>query len=162
MALAGILILSSESIGGEVAKIFVPIAFAVAGMLAYLFSSANPQHNIARQYHLLQGVGMIVFALTIGLGANDLSDFLSYTTYFILFFGLMEILFAFMALNSSQKLNTGILISRFIAGFTNLIGAVVLLATSATSAINGLMIAGVLILLGGLAFVMFSFRIRRL
>lgn len=162
MALAGVLMLASESIGVDIAKVLVPLMFAIAGVLAYMFSDANPQHKLAKQYHMAQGIGMVTFAVVIGLGSENLGDFLKYVTYFVLFFGLIELLFAFMALNSSQKLNIGILISRFVAGFFNLIGAVLILLTSITDEVSGLMIAGVLVVLGGLAFVMFSFRIRKL
>ncbi len=162
MAIAGALMLTSESIGIGTAKFLVPLMFAIGGVLAYMFANANKQHKLANQYHAAQGIGMIIFAVIIGLGAENLGDFLKYITYFMLFFGLIEIIFAFMALNSSQKLNTGILISRFIAGLFNLIGAVVILATSVTDEINGLLIAGILVIIGGIAFIVFSFRIRKI
>ena len=161
MGLAGVCMLLSESIGVGIAKILVPLMFASGGAMAYLFSEANKHHKIARQYHLLQGVGMIIFAILIAIAPENLSDFLRYVTYFMLLFGFIEILFGFMALNTGGKLKMGILISRFIAGFFNLIGAVLILVTSATDEIRGLMIAGALILIGGIAFIVFSFRIRK-
>lgn len=161
MALAGIFLLLSESIGVGTVKFLVPLLFAVGGILAYLFSEANKHHKIARQYHLLQGIGMVVFALLIGIIPNSLGEFLKYVTYLMLLFGLIEILFGFMALNTGNKFNMKILISRFVAGFFNLIGAVLILATSVTDEISGLFIAGILIILGGIAFIIFSFRIRK-
>ncbi|MEN0050012.1 MAG: hypothetical protein AAF806_23315 [Bacteroidota bacterium] len=105
---------------------------------------------------------MMTFAIIIAIIPQSLDEFLKYITYFMLLFGLLEILFGFLALNTGNKLNMNILISRFVAGFVNIIGAVLILATAVTDEISGLMIAGVLILLGGLAFVMFSFRIRKM
>ena len=162
MALGGIFMLAAEIIGIGIAKFLVPLMFAIGGVLAYMFSSANKQHRLANQYHMAQGIGMIVFAVIMGFGAENLGDFLKYVTYFMLFFGLVEILFAFMALNSSQKLNTSILISRFVAGFFNIIGAVLILATSVTDEIDGILVAGILVALGGIAFIVFSFRIRKI
>ncbi len=162
MGLAGVFMLATESVGVGTAKIFVPLLFAIGGVLSFMFSNANKQHKLANQYHMIHGISMIIFAIIIGLGAKNLGDFLNYITYFMLFFGLIEILFAFMALNSSQKLNMSILFSRFASGFFNLIGAVLILATSVTDEVSGLMIAGILTLVAGLAFVIFSFRIRKL
>ena len=162
MALAGIFMLTSENIGVKMAKVLVPLMFAIGGVMAYLFSEANKQHKIARQYHLLQGIGMFVFAILIAIVPKSLGDFLKYVTYFMMLFGLIEILFGFMALNIGNKLNMRILISRFVAGFFNLIGAILILATSVTDKISGLMIAGILILIGGIAFVVFSLRIKKL
>ncbi len=162
MILAGVFMLASESIGIGTAKFLVPLMFAIGGVFAYLFSEANKHHKIARQYHLLQGIGMVVFAFLIGIIPNSLGEFLRYVTYFMGLFGLIEILFGFMALNTGNKLNMGILISRFVAGFFNLIGAVLILATSVTDEISGLLIAGILVVLGGIAFIVFSFRIRKI
>lgn len=162
MGAAGIMMLISESIGIGVAKTLVPLLFATAGILAYLFSEANKHHKIARLYHLLQGGGMVLFAFLIGVIPQSLGEFLKFVTYFVLMFGLIEILFGFMALNSGIKLNMGILISRFIAGFLSLIGAVLLLATAASDEVSGLMIAGILTIIGGVGFTMFSFRIRKM
>ncbi len=162
MALAGIFMLISANIGIGTAKFLVPAMFALGGIMAWLFSEANKHHKIARPYHLLQGVSMVAFAFLIGVMPNTLAEFLRYITYFMGFFGLIEILFGFMALNSGHKLNISILISRFVAGFFNLIGAVLILATVVTDELSGLLIAGTLVLLGGLAFVIFAFRIRNI
>ena len=162
IALAGICMYNSESVGVHIAKVLVPILFLSGGILTYLFSTANKQHKLANQYHGIQGVGVILFALLIGFGANDLGDFLKYVTYFMLFFGFIEILFGFMALNSSQKLNIGILIYRFISGFFTLIGGVLILVTSITNEISGLSIAGVLVALSGLAIIIFSYKVKNI
>ncbi|MEM6843572.1 MAG: hypothetical protein AAF632_15195 [Bacteroidota bacterium] len=161
MGLAGVCMLLSENLGAEIAKLLVPVLFGIGGVMALLFSEANKQHNIARQYHLLQGVGMIVFAILIGLIPGTLGEFLQYVTHFMLLFGLVEVLFGFTALNTGTKLNMGILISRFIAGIFNLVGALLILTISAVDEISGLLVAGILVLIGGIAFVIFSLRIRR-
>lgn len=162
MCLAGALMLISENIGVSTSKILVPLSFAGGGIFAYLFASANKHHSLASQYHTLQGIGMIAFAVLIAIGPKSLDGFLQFVIYFMLLFGIIEILFGFMALNTGGKLKIGILISRFIAGFFNLIAAVLILATSATDLITGLMIAGILIILGGIAFVIFSLQLGKL
>lgn len=162
MGLAGICMLISESRSVGTSKILVSSMFAISGVLNWMFSSANKQHKLTNQYHMIQGVGAIVFAVIIGLSTNDLSCFLRHVVYFMLFFGLVEFIYAFLTLNSSQSLNVSILISRFIAGLLNVTGAVLILATSVTNEISSLMIAGSLVFLGGLSFIIFSIRLRKI
>ncbi len=161
MILAGTFMLISEKIGVDISRILVPIMFATGGIFAYLFSEANKHHKIARQYHLLQGAGMIIFSILIGVNAKSLVEFLQYITFFMGTFGIIEILFGFMALNSGYKLNYRILLSRLVSGFLNALGAVIIIMTSVTDEINGLLIAGVLVILGGLGFVIFSSKIEK-
>jgi|GEM_PF-2570595 len=162
MLLAGLFVLLSENIGVGTSKYIVPTMFAIGGIFAYLFSAANKHYKLARQYHLLLGVGMITFAILIGVGPEGLEVFQKKITYFMVMFGLVEIMFGFMALSSSEKINMGALGFRFFTGFCNLTGAVLILATSATDEMNGLMISGGLVILGGIAFILFSFKIRKI
>ena len=162
MCLAGIFVLLSENIGVETAKLLVPSMFALGGVLAYLFSEANKHHKLARQYHLLLGIGMILFAIIISTNSTGLEAFQQNIIYFMAMFGFIEIMFGFMALNSGDKLNMGALGFRFFTGFCNLIGAVLILATSVANQINGLFLSGGLVVLGGIAFILFSYRIRNI
>ncbi len=161
MVAAGVSMLLSESLGVQVAKILVPLAFFVGGIFAYMFATRNRTHKVAYQYHLLQGVGMMVFAMLIFIFARDLGGFLKYVSYFIGAFGLIEILFGFMATSTGQSLSMKVLFSRLTAGFFNLVGSVVLLLVTLSNEYAGLMIAGVLVVLGGTAFILFANRIAK-
>ena len=89
-------------------------------------------------------------------------EFLKYITYFMMMFGFIELLFGFMALNSGDKLNMGVLAFRFFTGFCNIVGAVLILVTSIADTNRGLFVAGCLVILGGTAFIFFSLRIRNM
>ena len=162
MCLAGIFVLLSEDIGIGTTKFLVPSMFAVGGIFASLFSQANKHHQLAKQYYLLLGIGMILFAFLIGTNPNSLDEFQTNITYFMAMFGLIEIIFGFMALSSGNKLNMNVLFFRFFTGFCNLIGAVLILATSVTNGMNGLFLSGGLVTLGGIALIFFSFKIRKI
>lgn len=162
MCLAGIFVLLSENIGIDIAKFLVPTMFALGGILAYLFSEANKHYKLARQYHLLLGISMIAFAILISINSNGLEAFQQNITYFMAMFGLIEIMFGFMALNSKEKLNMGALGFRFFTGFCNLVGAVLILATSVIDEMNGILLSGSLVFVGGIAFIFFSFRIKKI
>ena len=72
MALAGITMLISESIGISIAQILVPLLFITGGIFAYLFAQANQQHKLANQYHLLQAIGLCLFGVLIATMPDNL------------------------------------------------------------------------------------------
>ena len=162
MALAGVVMLLSEKIGVGTAKLLVPSLFFIGGVFAILFAMANKDFKIANQFHLLQGIGMIAFAVIIGTSANNLGEFLKYVTFFVGLFGFLEIIFGFIILNMGGEIKWNILISRMLGGFAGLIGAVFLLVTTMTDELTGLNIAGVLTIIGGLSFVVFANKIKNM
>lgn len=161
MILAGIAMFFSEQLGIGMAKIAVPLGFFLGGICAFFFSRANAHHKIAKQFHMLQGIGMILFALVISTLAKDLEGFLKLTTYFLMVYGLFEIMFSFSVLRTKFKMDKSILITRLLVGAINIIGAVALLLTMIRDARQGLTVASVLILLGGIGFFLFSLRISK-
>lgn len=157
---ASVFLIFSKEIGINNSKILVPISFLLSGIFSMLFSKVNSTNKIAKQFHLIQGVGLIIFAVLIVTIPENLKSFLSITTYFILFFGLFEISFIFSVLNSKSKLNKNILFIRLAAGIVNLLGGFILMITLFKDTLSALSIAGVLILVGGLCMVWFSTKLK--
>ncbi len=162
MLAAGITLLLSTAIGVGTSKILVPLFLFVSGILAFLFSQANGQHKVAKTFHLLQGMGLMTFAVLIAIWPNTLDMFLKLTTYFIMVYGLFEIMFAFSVLRSSFKVDRSILMTRLLVGAINLIGSFVLFMSLMKSTASGLTVAGFLIVLGGLGFIIFANRIKKI
>ncbi|MET2985201.1 hypothetical protein [Aureibaculum conchae] len=162
LLIAGVLIIASKSIGVSLTKILVPLSFIACGVFSYLFSQANKQHKIAYSYHLMQSIGLVLFGLLIAFSPNSLQSFLMYICFFLMLYGLLEILFGFSALNTRFKINWSMLITRFITGFLSMIGSVYLLLTMMDDEIKGVKIAGVLTILGGLSFVWFAQKVKNL
>ncbi len=154
--LAGIALIFSADIGISTSKIIVPLFFIVGGFLAYLFAQANKQHPLAFPYHSAQAGGLTLFGMLIAFIPQSLSEFLDFVSYFMMAYGLIEIIYAFSALTSNHQLKKEILMSRFLAGFFGLIGSFILLITNLTNESNGIILAGLLVTLGGCAFVAFS------
>jgi len=163
LALSGIIILVSESIGIGTARVLVPICVIASGVLAILFANANkdPQSKRPIRYLTYQGIIFIVFGLLCALGTKSLSDFLSYATYFVLFASLFDISFGFTVLNSGAKWTWGILIFKFIGGLMGLIGGVTILATSVTDEYSGLYITGGVLVLMGIGTTIFATKINK-
>ena len=155
MIAAGITLFFSEKLGIESSKILMPAFMLIAGISSFIFSNYDKLPKIANQYHKIQGIGLIVYAIIIISSITTLKSFLITSTYFILMYGLFELIFSFAVLNSNHEINKGILMSRLVAGGLNLLGGFILLLTSLSSERNGLIITSVLIIIGGLSQVIF-------
>ena len=161
LLVAGICLIFSKNIGISTSKLLVPASFALSGIFSFLFSKSNAQHNIAKQFHLIQAIGLLTFASIIVSIPETLESFLSITTYFILVFGLFEMTYMFAVLNSKSTLNKNILFTRLASGGINLIGGFVIMLTLFKDAISALFISGILIAIGGLNMIWFSVKIKK-
>ncbi len=121
-----------------------------------IFSNYDKLPKIAKQYHLLQGIGLIAYGVILYMGADSLKSFLMISTYFVLMYGLFEIFFIFGVLSSKHKINKGILMSRIVAGGLNLIGGFILLMTTLSNEIDGLLMARILIMIAGIGIAIFA------
>ena len=160
LMLAGITIVLAENIGVDIAKVVVPLLFIVSGVFAIIFSNSNPQAKKPAQYHMIQGSALIFFGVLFGLASKNLENFLSYATYFILFFGFFEIIMGFLLVNSAFKFKWSNLLFRFLGGLLGVMGAILILATSTTDEMSGLMMTGIITALIGIGVVIFSIKIR--
>ncbi|CAL2104587.1 conserved membrane protein of unknown function [Tenacibaculum sp. 190130A14a] len=160
MLLGGLSILFSHNIGITTSKIATPILFIISGLMAMQFANANKTHSIAKTYHLLQGIGMIAFAIAIIFLPTSLESFLTIVTFFTMVYGILEIIFSFSVLNTSHKLKMNMLIVRIISGAFNLIGGFILFMALLNNVKTGLTVAGVLIVSAGLSYTIFSSKIK--
>ncbi|WP_147405053.1 hypothetical protein [Aquimarina sp. AD10] len=159
MLASGIFLFLSSKIGVEIIKILVPLLLLLSGISAIVFSKYEKIPRIAQQYHIIQGVGLVAYAIILFFLANSLPSFLMITTYFVIMYGLFEIIFIFGVLNAKHTINKSILMSRAIAGGLNLVGGFFLLLASLNDEIQGLSIAALLISIGGLSIAIFAHKL---
>lgn len=159
ISLVGITILTAKNIGIETSKILIPILLILSGIFSISYSRANSNHNKAKQYHLLQGIGFIVFALLSFL-SKSLENFLYVICFFTLFHGLIEFSLGFTTLNA-REINWKIIIYRFLSGILNLIIAFVLLMYTFSDELQAIVLAGISILLSGISIIIFSLRLKK-
>ena len=162
MLAAGLSLFFAEQLGVQKSKILVPLFFIISGLAAMVFASYGRLPQIAKNYHMVQGLGLITFGGVVWTIADSLQAFLWVTTYFVVMFGLFEVVFAFGVLNSKHTINKGILRSRLVAGVINLIGGFVLLLATLQNPKSGIQIASILIAIGGLSLVNFARNLRKM
>lgn len=163
MILGGLTILLSSEIGVHNSKIITPLFFAASGIFSILFANANKELAVPKNFHLLQGIGMIVFAVVLVTIPKSLKSFLMVATYFTMAYGLLEIFFTFSVLNSDKKINKSIMMARIITGVLSLIGGFSLFISAVgRTPETGVLIAGILISLAGSSFVIFARKVKNL
>jgi len=160
LVISGLILFFSDKLNLEITKIMVPACMCVVGVCCLLFSRYKKLPNVANQFHFAQGIGFIVYAIILVGLIDSLKGFLLTTIYFIIMFGLFELLFAFFVLNSRHKINKGILMSRIMAGIVNLIGGFVLLLVTFEDYNNGLLFASILFAISGISLLLFSSKVR--
>lgn len=156
---AGLTLFFSDKLGVHISKVLTPIFIILAGVFSFLFSKYKEIPSIAKQYHLAQGIGLITYGVVVWSLVNSLESFLMFTTYFIMSFGLFELLFSSAVLTSKFKFNKKILMSRLVAGGINVIGGFILLMATLDNVMDGLLAASVLLIIGGLSLFIFSRKI---
>lgn len=163
LVLAGLGMVFTENIGVPTAKIMVPVLIIIAGLFSFMFSSKNGHFRLAKQYHLIQGLGLTICGFVLAMLPNSLDDFLMYIAYFVLLSGLLEFSFAYSVLNAKiKKINWGMLISRFVAALAAFVSAIVLLLNAVKNPLMGLLIAGIVTALGGLSIIIFANKIKNI
>lgn len=161
LVVTGLILFFSDKIDLEISKKLVPAFMFLAGLCALLFSKYDKLPKIAKQYHFVQGLGFIVYGVSVLALVTSLHNFLLTTIYFVIMFGLFELIFAFGVLNSKHTINKEILISRILAGIVNLIGGFILLMMTFEEVQKGLLFTSILMAIGGISILIFASKVRK-
>lgn len=156
IALKGIIIASLAYNPSRVIQYIVAAGLFLSAIFAFIASYKNRHQIIPVQYHALQGLGLIVFAIAIVIYAHTLERFIYVTTYFLLYFGISEIIIGFRLLISPQKANFQLILFRAIIGLLTTLGAILVLTTSYINPNIALLGSGIAFIFGGAGFILFA------
>ena len=134
----------------------------LSAVFAFITAAKNKDSIIRLKYHELQGAGMFAYALAILMYASTFEKFITVTMAFLLYFGLTEIIFGFQLMQYKKKISMSIIALRMITGLLMTVGAVAILARSFLDKNSSLLLAGILIALCGINFILFANAIRKL
>lgn len=134
----------------------------LSAVFAFITSYKSRRLLVPLKYHAFQGFGLLAYAITIIAYASTLETFLNATTYFLLFFGITEILGGLQLLMLGQKINLQIIIFRAITGFLTAFGAILILTTSYINPNNALLGSGIAFIFGGTGFILFAKLVRKI
>ena len=134
----------------------------LSAVFAFITAAKNKSREIRFIYHGLQGVGMLVYALAILISATTFEKFITITMVFLLYFGITEIIFGFQLMDHKRKIGMPLIVLRMFTGLLMAVGAVVILAIAILDKNMSLLVAGILIALSGLNFILFANTTRKL
>jgi hypothetical protein len=134
----------------------------LSAIFAFITASKNKEFIIRLKYHGLQGAGMLVYAIAILIYASTFEKFITVTMVFLLYFGVSEIIFGFQLMQYKRKISTTVIALRMITGFVMAVGAVAIFASSFLNKNNSLLLAGLLIALSGINFILFANALKKL
>ena len=140
-----------------------PITYSVAFLMlissAFALYTADKSRNFkpAFKYHGLHAIGMLVYALAVLFFVKDLQVFLNVTTFFLLYYGISEIVFCFQLLVLRQNnINSQTVFFRIVVGFLIALGAILVLAMFYTDPNKALLISGVVFIFSGINLMAFK------
>jgi uncharacterized membrane protein HdeD (DUF308 family) len=161
IVITGIIISSLAYNPSRVIQYIVATGLFLSAVFAFLTSYKSKSHSVQLKYHAFQGAGLLAYALTILIYANTLERFLNATVYFLLYFGVTEIMAALQLLTLSQKMNLRLIIFRAVVGFLTALGAILIMTTSYVNQNNALLGSGFAFIFGGTGFILFANLLRK-
>ena len=126
-----------------------------AGFAAYTaFQSLD--FKLALKYHGLHAFAMVFYGIAVLFFATNLQRFLDITTFFLLFYGISEIVFCFQLLLLRQKSMSSLIIGiRIFIGFFISLGAVSVLASFYSDPNTSVLISGIVFIFCGINLTLF-------
>jgi hypothetical protein len=155
IAVTGVLLFLLGTNPSRIIQYAVASGIFLAAIFAFIASSKSSSSRVPLKYNGLQAGGMMVYAVAVFVYAATFERFISITMAFLLFFGIMEILFGFNAISVQRDVGMRVIVTRMFIGFLMTIGAVVFLGFSFHLVI-AVLLAGILFFLSGVLFIGFA------
>jgi hypothetical protein len=140
----------------------VAVGIFFSAVFAFITAAKNKNSDIRLKYHELQGAGMFAYALAILIYASTFESFITITIAFLLYFGITEIVFGFQLMEYKRKISMPVIVLRMITGLLMAVGAVLIFAIAFLDKNVSLLVAGILIVLSGINFILFANATRNL
>ena len=134
----------------------VAVGVFISAVFAFITAAKNKNAEIRVKYHELQGAGMVAYALAILIYASTFEKFITITMAFLLYFGITEIIFGFQLMQYKRKISMPVITLRMITGVLMAVGAVVIFSIAFLDKNMSLLVAGILIALSGINFILFA------
>ena len=106
---------------------FVSVCILVSAAFAFLTAYKSKHKQSRFKYHRIHAIGMVIYGVAILLPAFYSLKFIHLTTFYLIYYGVVEMIFCFMLFNLKSVLGLEILIIRLITGFIIYIVASLLL-----------------------------------
>jgi uncharacterized membrane protein HdeD (DUF308 family) len=158
LVFVGLMLFFSHKIDFGILLKVVPVLLLLTGSCVLVFSLYRNLPNHANRLHLVQGIASIVFGLFVLLMIDTSRNFFLAMLYFVIVFGMFEILFSFLTQKSIPRF---VILSRLMAGIVNFIGGIVLLMVTMIFSIETFFHTSILITFSGVSMLLFASNVRK-
>ena len=153
----GVVLMALAYFPGRAIQYLVAAGILFSAVFAFLTAYHSQNMTIQTNYHWLHGFGMAIYGLTILFWANDIQKFSAITAFFLLYYGMAEMIFCFQLLMRNQKyISAQVIGFRLLIGFFIAIGAVFTLATAYFDRNQSLLAAGAVFVFSGVYLLVFK------
>jgi len=140
----------------------VALGIFSSAAFAFLTTYKSKNSQIPMNYHALHALGMVIYGLAILFWANDINTFFEITVFFLLYYGMTEIIFCFQLLMTKQwNINWHVMVFRFFVGFFIDIGAMYILAIHNVDENKALLASGAVFIFSGFSLLVFRTVLKR-
>ena len=158
----GLVLMSLAYFPSRAIQYLVAAGSLFSAVFAFLTAYHSKNMPIQTNYHWLHGFGMAVYGLAILFWADDIQKFTAITAFFLLYYGMSEMIFCFQLLMRNQKyISARVIGFRLLIGFFIAMGAVFTLATAYFDRNQSLLAAGAVFVFSGVYLLVFKSVVKR-
>ena len=152
----GILVISLSFRPSEAIQYFVGFGILVSAIFSGITAYKCKFLNVPYTYHLLHSIGFTIYGIIILFFAISSEKFLHYTSFFLLYYGITEIIFCFqITMLKRDNINFKMMIYRLLIGLLIGVGSFIIIIISTKNQRDGLLTSGIVLVFCGINLLLF-------
>lgn len=161
IALTGVFISFLSASHSRTLQYILAIGMIVAALFAFLAAQKCDESEIPLRFNLLHAIGAALYALAIIVVANSFERFITFTYIYLLYFGVIELIFGIFLFHYRNKVSVDSIFIRMVIGIFISIGAASVLLNDLPEEGVSLITAGALLVLSGVNFMFLARQVSR-
>jgi hypothetical protein len=153
--MAGLVLLIFEFNTDPSIRFPVALSIFASSVFALVTTLKSKNLQVPFKYHGMHALGLIAFATSILFLGTDMLKLLNITAFFMLFFGITELIFGMQLLMLKASISLPILIFRLVVGFVQGLGSIVILQLSYLKQSDALLASGIGLVAAGFSIISF-------
>ena len=157
IVLIGTLIISLSFSPSQAIQYFVGFGMLLIGIFAAITAYKCKNLNVPYTYHLLHFVGFLIYGIALIFYASSSQLFLSITSFFLLYYGITEMIFSFeLTMLKRTNVNFKTVVYRLILGLLIGVGSFIIIVITQSNHRDALLASGVVFVFCGINLLLFK------
>ena len=152
----GILVVALSFMPSNTIQYLVGFGMLLSAFFSGITSYKCKYLNVPYTYHLLHSIGFSIYGIVILLYAISSDNFLKATSFFLLYYGITEIIFSFqLTMLKRDNINFKTMIYRAIIGLFIGVGSFIIIMISSNNQRHALLTSGIVFVFCGINLLLF-------